>query len=232
MELRRENRADWFASYISTYLLGDIRTEGEEGDENEFLHFLRILASRNADTINYTAISSEANMSSYRVKKLISLLVSCGIIFALSPYSGNTLKTIVKTPRMYFTDSGLYCYLLGIGDVKGFLAHPLAGRIFESYAVSEMIRNARNNGDYSPFYFLREETKNSKYGSAEIDLIKEKNGMLYPIEIKLNASPTAAMAKWFSAIPEAKRGMGTIICMHKERTMLSRSLLVMPVSMI
>ena len=109
---------------------------------------------------------------------------------------------------------------------------PLSGRIFESYAVGEIIRNARNNADFASFYFYREEPKNKGYGSAEIDLIKEKSGVLYPFEIKLNATPVLSMARWFERIPEDKRGMGTIVCMSREKTMLSKDVLVLPVSMI
>lgn len=229
--IKEENRADWFRSYISTYILGDIRDEDEDIEEALFRRLLHVLAARTAEAVNYTAIASEAGISVYNTKKLMNLLESYGIIYMLSPYSGNVFKTITKTPRMHFTDSGLCCHILGIESVQGFLSHPLAGRIFESYAISEIIRNARNNGDYAQFYFLREETKN-KNSYGEIDLIKEKSGILYPMEIKLNASPSASMGRWFDMIPENKRGMGTVICMHKEKTLLSKSILAMPVSLI
>ena len=229
-----ENRADWFGSYISTYLLGDIRSNEEsiDIDINGFYRLLRVLAVRTAEPINYSSIADEAGISAYKVRNLVSLLVSYGIIHLLSPYSSNTLKSIVKTPRMHFTDTGLCCNLLGIEDAEGFLKHPLAGRIFESYVVSELMRNARNNGDCAQFYYYREESKKKGVGSPEIDLIKEKSGVLYPIEIKLNATPVMSMARWFECIPKEKRGMGTIVCMSREKTLLSRDVLVMPVSII
>ena len=233
LSIKKENRSDWLASYISTYLLGDILDEDDELiDILDFRRLLHVLAARTAQELNYSAIASETGLSNYKVKKLVTLLESYGIIFLLPPYSGNTLKSIVKTPRMYFTDSGLCSALLGIEDPEGFLKHPLAGRIFESYVVSELIRNARNNGDYANFYFYREENKGKSTGPAEIDLIKEKGGIDYPIEIKLNATPVKKMARWFDAIPEEKRGMGTIFCMGKEKTLLSKDILVLPVSMI
>ncbi len=233
LSVKKENRSDWLASYISTYLLGDILDEDDDLiDILDFRRLLHVLAARTAQELNYSAIASETGLSNYKVKKLVTLLESYGIIFLLPPYSGNTLKSIVKTPRMYFTDSGLCSALLGIEDPEGFLKHPLAGRIFESYVVSELIRNARNNGDYANFYFYREENKGKSTGPAEIDLIKEKGGIDYPIEIKLNATPVKKMARWFDAIPEEKRGMGTIVCMGKEKTLLSKDILVLPVSMI
>ncbi len=228
------SRADWFSSYISTYLLGDIRSSENnvDIDIDDFHRLLRILAARTAEPINYSSIAAEAGISAYKIKMLISRLASYGIIYLLPPYSGNTLKSIVRTPRMHFTDTGLCCHLLGIEDADGLLKHPLAGRIFESYAVGELIRNARNNGDFAQFYFYREELMKKGAEEPEIDLIKEKSGVLYPIEIKLNATPVLGMARWFERLPEDRRGMGTIVCMGKEKTMLSRDVLVMPVSMI
>ena len=232
--IKKENRADWFHSYISTYLLGDILYE--EGDIGigitEFRHFLMILAARTAEPVNYSAIAAESGLTAYKAKILVSLLVSYGIIYLLPAYAGNTLKSLTKTPRMHFTDTGLCCSLLGIEDVDGLIKHPLAGRIFESYVVGEVVRNAINNADFASFYYYREESKGKGSGQAEIDLLKEKNGIIYPIEIKMNASPVSRMAKWFSSIPEDRRGMGTIICMNKEKTLLGKDLLVLPASMI
>ena len=166
-------------------------------------------------------------MSAYKCKQLLSLLYECGIVFLVPPYSRNTLKSVVKTPRLHFVDSGLCCHLLGINSVEGFLAHRLRGEIFETFVVSELIRNARNNGDFSSFYFYREEN-----GNAEIDLIKESNGKLYPIEIKLNSTPKASMAGYFSRLDKNERGMGTIICLNDKKTILASDLLVMPVSLL
>ena len=131
-----ENKADWFGSYISTYLLGDIRNSEEsvDIDINDFYRLLRVLAARTAEPINYTSIADESGISAYKVRILVSLLISYGIIYLLSPYSSNTLKSIVKTPRMHFTDTGLCCHLLGIEDVDGFLKHPLAGRIVNLFS--------------------------------------------------------------------------------------------------
>ena len=233
MSMKRENRNAWFRSYISTYLLGDIRYEGESMDEATFLKILRILAARTGSAVNYTSIAEDAGISAYKVKMVMNLLVSYRIIYLLEPYSGNTLKSLVRTPRMYFTDSGLCCYLLGISNASAFLSHPLAGFIFESYAIGELIRNARNNGDDSEFYFYREEGKRHKDDDRsvrEIDLVKKTGDRLYPFEIKLNATPTLSMARNFSALPSSE--MGTIVCMSRRKTILSKDVLVMPVSMI
>ena len=233
LSIKPESRQAWFRSYVSTYILGDIRDEGEDIDEVTFLKILRILAARTAEPLNYAAIGNDAGISAYKAKMIINLLISYGIIELLEPYSGNALKSLVKTPRLHFVDSGLCCYLLGIRDIDGFLNHPLAGRIFESYAVSEIIRNARNNGDDSRFYFYREEGKRKRDDIrtiAEIDLIKESGNRLVPIEIKMNATPTASMARHFATLDSDE--MGTIVCLSTKKTILARNLLVVPVSMI
>ena len=128
--IREENRNDWFRSYISTYLLSDIKDEIGDIDELTFSTFLQVLAARTATGINYSAIASDVGMSAYKCKQLLSLLYECGIVFLVPPYSRNTLKSVVKTPRLHFVDSGLCCHLLGINSVEGFLAHRLRGEIF------------------------------------------------------------------------------------------------------
>lgn len=230
--IKKENRSDWFNSYISTYIQGDIRTEEENIDELLFRKVLMILAARTATNLNYSAVANEAGTSVYNATKIINLLISFGIIHLVQPFTGNALKNVVKTPRMYMTDSGLCCYLLGIHSVEELLSHQLSGAVFESYAVGELIRNARNNGDRAEFFFYREETKHPGKGPAEIDIIKCSGGKLYPIEIKLNASVTSSMARHFAALDEKSRGMGTIVSMNEKKTILGKDLLVMPVSLI
>lgn len=227
-----ENVDIWFKSYINTYLLGDIRNEIQDMDTLTFTKILKILAARTATALNCSAIAEESGLSQRRVKQIVDLLQSCSLITLLPAYSGNSIKTLVKTPRLHFVDSGLCCHLLGIRTVEGFLRHPLRGSVFESYVVSELIRNARNNGDESEFYFYREENHGEKEGPAEIDLIKESDGILYPIEIKMSATPTTAMAKHFKRLIGNNIGMGTIICLNDVKTILSRDILVMPISSI
>ena len=112
-------------------------------------------------------------------------------------------------------------------SVESFLSHKLRGEIFESFAVSELIRNALNNGDFSSFYFYKEEN-----GNAEIDSIKESNDKLYPIEIKLNSTPKVSMAGYFSRLNNNERGMGMIIYLNDKKTILASDLLIMPISLL
>ncbi len=232
MSIKAENRTAWFSSYIETYLLGDIAEEVPNISLLTFMKVLRILAARTATSLNISAVASEAGLDQRKIKSLISILEACSIIHLLPPYEGNTLKSIVKTPRLHFTDSGLCCYLLGIHSIDGFLRHPLKGAIFESYAVSELIRNAKNNGDAAAFYFYREENNGSRKGPAEIDLIKEQDGIIYPIEIKLKTTPEASDAKNFDVLESLNTGMSTIVCLHDRKTIMRRDVLVMPVSAI
>ncbi len=230
-KIKEENITIWFRSYINTYLLGDVRNEMPDMDSRTFTKVLKILASRTATTLNYSAISNESGLSLKKTTQIINLLEACSLICIIPPYSGNTIKSVTKTPRLHFTDSGLCCHLLGIRSIEGLLKHPLRGAVFESYVVSELIKNAQNNGDEAEFFFYREETHGEKEGPAEVDLIKEVDGVLYPIEIKMSATPTVEMAKHFKRL-RGNVGMGTIVCLYSKRTMLSKDLLIMPVSLI
>lgn len=225
-----EDRLDWYASYINHYLMGDILAEGIDVSEKTFRNLLKVLAARTATSLNISAVANDVKISAYKVETLISMLESCHLVTLLEPYSENVLKRVVKTPRLHFTDSGLCCYLLGIHTVDDFLESPLKGAIFESYAVSEVIRNARNNGDHASFYFYREENKGSAKGPLEIDLIKKSGGNIHPMEIKLNASPTYSMGKAFSALPEKGRRTGCIVCLVAREERLSSDLVAIPVS--
>ena len=162
-----ENVDIWFKSYINTYLFGDIRNEIQDMDTLTFKKILKILAARTATALNCSAIAEESGLSQRRVKQIVDLLQSCSLITLLPAYSGKSIKTLVKTPRLHFVDSELCCHLLGTRSVEGFLRHPLRGSVFESYVVIEVIRNARNNGDVSEFYFYREENHGGKDRAAD-----------------------------------------------------------------
>lgn len=224
------NRKTWFESYISTYLEGDLKSEGFNIPERSFKLILRSLAARTATSLNVASIASDTGVSVYNVNRLISLLEAMGLIILLPPYSRNPEKALVKTPRLHFTDSGLCCHLLGIRDVAGLRRSMLAGRIFESYAVSEIVKNARNNGDYAHFSFYREESRGTGRSVAEIDLIKESGGLVYPFEIKMSGTPTPEMGRHFYKIPENVRGMGTIVSLADRHTLLKKDLEIVPVS--
>ena len=144
--------------------------------------------------VNYTSISNAIGISQPTAKKWLSLLETSGILFVLPPYYRNFKKRIVKTPKLYFADTGLLCFLLSIRKPDELMNHPLFGNIFETFIISEFYKRLHHIGEQPPLYFWRDQTGN------EIDLIVENGLQLLPIEIKsaktYNASMKANISAW------------------------------------
>ncbi|MBW1891588.1 MAG: ATP-binding protein [Deltaproteobacteria bacterium] len=168
----------WIENYIITYLERDIRSLVNVENLKLFEDFLKISASMSGQLINYTSISNSIGVSQPTVKKWLSLLETSGVIFFLPPHSRNFRKRIVKTPKLYFTDTGLLSFLLSIRKPEELSGHPLFGNIFETFIISEFYKRVHHIGEAPPFYFWRDKTGN------EIDLIADMGSTLIPIEIK------------------------------------------------
>ena len=188
---KRVSPKDFYASYLKTYIERDIRQLTQVGDEMQFLQFISALASRTSQLLNYADIARDCGISEVTAKKWLSLLVTSGLVYLLRPYSKNIEKRIVKTPKIYFMDTGLAAYLTRWSNPEVMQNGAMAGAFFESYVVSEIIKSFANNAEDAPIYFYRDKDK------IEIDLLIEENNTLYPIEIKKTASPDAQMAKNF-----------------------------------
>ncbi len=168
----------WLENYLLTYIERDIRSLVNVDNLKLFEDFLKICASMSGQLINYTSISNSIGISQPTVKKWMSLLETSGIIFVLSPYYKNFRKRIVKTPKLYFTDTGLLSFLLSIRTPDEMINHPLFGNIFETFIMSEFYKRVYHVGEKPPFYFWRDKTGN------EIDLIVDIGSKLLPVEIK------------------------------------------------
>jgi uncharacterized protein len=168
----------WIENYILTYIERDIRSLVNVDNLKLFEDFLKICASMSGQLINYTSISNSIGVSQPTVKKWLSLLETSGILFVLPPHYKNFKKRIVKTPKLYFTDTGLLSFLLSIRNPDELISHPLWGNIFETFIISELYKRVHHTGEKPPFYFWRDKTGN------EIDLIVDIGSKLLPIEIK------------------------------------------------
>ena len=168
----------WIESYILTYIERDIRSLVNIENLKLFEDFLKISASMSGQIINYTSISNSIGISQPTVKKWMSLLETSGVIFILPPYYKNFKKRIVKTPKLYFIDTGLLSFLLSIRSPEELKGHPLFGNIFETFIISEFYKRMHHISEIPPFYFWRDKTGN------EIDLIVDMGLTLIPIEIK------------------------------------------------
>lgn len=229
---------DWqefYSSYVSTYLERDIN-ELISTDGTTFTKFLTAVAARTGEMLNYANIAGEIGISEPTVKKWISILERTGIIFLLQPYSANALNRAIKTPKIYFRDTGLACYLTRWLTADALKNSAVAGNMFETFVVSEILKSYSNEGkDYRFQIFYYRGKDRSVSGENEIDLIIEEDGVLYPVEIKMSGNPKASMGatnQVLDKIPDKKRGMGIILCLIDKKTYLRENLLALPINYI
>ncbi|MBP5406168.1 ATP-binding protein [bacterium] len=203
---------DYFGSYMQTYLERDIRDLINIKDEEKFLKFISCAAARTAQELNLSDISKEIGIDSKTADKWLSVLVSSGIVVLLSPFSANTVKRIVKRPKLYFMDTGLACYLSFWNNPRALELSAMSGAMFETYVVSEIIKSYANKGIDIRSRLCYYRDNNSK----EIDLLIVQNGKIFPIEIKKSANPGREVLKNFSVIRylnNFEAGKGCILCM-------------------
>lgn len=236
-ELYAEDRGwqDFYASYVNTYLERDVN-ELIVSDSIVFMKFLTAVAARTGELLNYANIAGDVGVSEPTVKNWISILERTGIIYLLQPYAASALNRAIHTPKVYFRDTGLACYLTRWLTADALKNSAVAGSMFETFLVSEILKSYSNEGvDYrfSIFYYRGKDKRVS--GENEIDMIIEENGVLYPIEIKMTGNPKASMAATntvLDKIDARKRGMGVILCMVDKKTYLRENLVALPVSYI
>ena len=231
-ELQNQN-IDWeryYASYIKTYIERDVRKLTNVSNELKFFKFLTALATRCGELLNINAIANEVETSADTIKRWLSILKTSGIIHLLEPYSNNVLKRVIKTPKIYFYDTGLVCYLARWTTYQSARTGAQAGNLFENFIVSEILKSHFNAGKtISSIYYYRDKDQ------KEIDVIIEDNGKLYPIEIKMTGNPTKAMAKHFSVlcnIPNKEIQPGIILCQYHRKTYLAEDVIALPIDYI
>lgn len=200
----------YYNSYLQTYIERDIRALTTIEDENSFIKFMRIVAARTGQVVKYNQLALEAGISQPTAKKWLSLLITSGIVYLLEPFYENLTKRLTKMPKLYFYDTGLCAFLCGWSSPKVLEQGAMNGAFFENFVVIEILKNYLNNGKKPSFFFYRDTEQ------KEIDLIIEQNQKLFPIEIKLTASPNKTMVKNFSILPEEKFSSGALICMTSE----------------
>lgn len=169
---------DWCSNYIHTYIEKDVRQIKNITDLIIFERFVKLLAGRTTQELNYSALAAETGVDVKTIQSWIGILESSFIIHLLKPHYKNFNKTIVKRPKLYFYDTALVCYLLGIRDTLQLQTHPLRGHIFEGMVVTEMIKIRANQGLDSNLYYWRDKT------GHEVDVIVDQGTSLIPIEIK------------------------------------------------
>ena len=235
---------DFYQSYVKTYLERDVNKLIKVKNHLTFVKFLTCVAARTGQVVNYSNISSEIGVSEVTVKDWISILEKSGLIYILKPYTSSALSRAVKTPKIYFRDTGLCCYLTRWLTPDTLKNGAMAGAMFETFVINEILKSYSNEGleyDFNVFYYNGKDKKKRKENGeeievdGEIDLILQEDGILYPIEIKMSATPKADMASEFDVldgIPDKKRGMGTIICLYDRKMYLRENLVALPLEYI
>lgn len=216
----------FYSSYVSTYLERDVRELVNITDTGAFLRFLRVVAARTGQLINYDNMSRDVGVSPPTVKNWLSVLETSGLIYLLRPWSSNLTQRSIKTPKLYFMDTGLCCHLCGITTAEMAMNSPNSGALFETYVISEILKSHRHHGLDTAFYFYRD--KNQR----EIDLLIEAEGKVWPIEIKRTSSPKSEMVRHFDVINEAVRGKGALICTAEKLLPLGKGAVTVPVGYI
>jgi predicted AAA+ superfamily ATPase len=183
----------WQASYVQTYLERDLRNLRNLGDLTLFQIFLRALAARSAQIINLSDLARDVGVAVNTVKDWISILEASFQVFLLRPYYASIGKRLIKSPKLYFMDTGLLCYLVGLRDVEHAAAGPMGGAIFENLVVSDLYKTFLHRGEEPAMYFWR------TVAGSEVDIIIDIQSGLIPIEIKASETPRVEMAKGIHA---------------------------------
>jgi uncharacterized protein len=178
----------WHASYAQTYLERDVRTLRQVGDLSQFQSFLRALAARSAQLLNLTDLARDIGIAVNSIRAWLSVLEATYQIILLRPYFANIGKRLVKTPKVYFTDVGTLCYLVGLKDPEHAAKGPMAGALMETSVVSEVIKTLIHRGEEPRVYFWRTS------GGSEVDLVVETQDRLIPLEIKSTSTPRPTFA--------------------------------------
>lgn len=227
------NEIEWetfYRSFVRTYIERDVADLINVNNLLKFNNFMKCLASRTGELINFASLATDVGVTLKTIQEWTSILESSGIIYLLHSYENNLTKRTVKTPKVYFMDTGLVCYLVGWSNAQVAMNGAMNGALFENFVISEIIKSYYNAGlSIQNLYFYRDKEK------REIDLLIEKDGSLYPIEIKMTARPSADMAKNFFVLNNIfgkKVEKGTILCQCEKKTFLSENLVALPIEYI
>ena len=216
----------FFSSYLQTYLQRDVRDLTQVGDLDAFTRFLRACAARTGQLLNYADLARDVDLSLGTAKNWLSILQASCQVFLLNPYHSNVTKRLVKTPKLYFLDTGLCAHLTGWASPQSLANGAMAGAIFETHVVTEILKSWWFSLKTPTLYYYRD--KDGK----EIDLLLAQDDTLYPVEMKRGATPRPEWCRHFSVLdrfPE-RRGPGAVVCLAPRATALDRSSVAVPVT--
>jgi hypothetical protein len=212
------------SSYLQTYLQRDVSDLAQVGDMDAFLRFVRACAARTARMLNLTELANDCDVSVPTARRWLSVLTASMQVFLLQPYHTNVTKRLVKTPKLYFLDTGLCSYLTGWSSPETLASGAMAGAVFETFVFAELLKSWWNRLKEPRIYYYRDKDR------REIDFVFDLDGKLYPVEAKLSASPKKDWVRHFAALDRlGARGPGAVVCLSRDLTPLDRKSNAVPV---
>lgn len=222
------DRAVFYSSYVQTYIDRDVSDVIKGVDKLLFQDFIRSAACRVGQVLNIHDIAGDVGISDDTAKRWLQVLEKSDVIFFLRPYANNLLKRTIKTPKLYFFDTGLVAYLTKYSSPEILEAGAINGAILENYVVSEIRKTYQNNARDCLLWYYRDKE------SREIDMVIEQDGVLHPMEIKKSVRPESRMISSFGALDKGSvpRGKGAILCMRPELSAIDSENFIVPIWMI
>ena len=215
----------FFDSYIQTYIERDVKDFYNIKNELDFYNFLVAVSARTAQLLNYSDLARDVHIDIRTAKLWLEILERSGVIQLLYPYSSNLAKRVIKTPKLYFLDTGLASYLCSWDTSDSLRNGAQSGAMFETYAFSEILKSYWHNGDIPNIYYYRDADQ------KEIDFVMERNMTLYPIEVKKTANPDVSDCRVFKNLSVFKKpiGTGAVICLYEKTTSIAKDAISVPV---
>ena len=218
----------FYSSYLQTYIERDVRALARAGDEMAFHRLLRAAAARTGQLINFADLARDVGADQKTVKSWISILETSGVIYLLQPYHSNVTHRAIKTPKLYFLDTGLCAYLTQWTSPETLEAGSMSGAILETWVIAEILKSYWHRAQQAYFYFFRDRD------GKEVDLLIEQDNTLHPVEIKKTASPRRSASHGFPSLKRLGRniGPGAIVCLRESSVAIGRNVTAIPASYI
>jgi predicted AAA+ superfamily ATPase len=224
LEQGERSRDLFYRSYVQTYIQRDVQDVLKVSDQMAFNRFLGAVAARTGQLLNYASLARDVEVDNKTVKSWLSILEASGLVYLLQPYHRNLTKRLVKTPKLYFLDTGLAAYLTKWPDAESMEAGSMSGAILETWLFAEILKSYWHNGLEANLFFYRDTDQ------REVDLLLEVGDTLYPVEFKKTASPSQNVARQFTPLDKLGKtiGPGAVICFVERDIPLSQTVTAIP----
>ena len=215
----------FYNSYLQTYIERDVKDVLKVGNELHFYNFIRAVAARTGQLLNYADLARDVDIDQKTAKSWLSTLETSGLVKLLEPYHNNIVKRIIKTPKLYFLDTGLAAFLTSWDTPESLEAGAMNGAFLETHVFIEILKSYWHNGKYPNMYFYRDADQ------KEIDFVLEQNMTLYPVEVKKTASPSMSGTRAFECLHKFKKdvGAGATVCLRQGHIPLSKNVMAINV---